>query len=101
MSLSAPTITAGDAVGAGNSSYGVRAINGATVTVDGGTIAAGYGAAGAAGGDAPAAPATAGNGGNGANGSFGSTRLRRLGFGRRDAAQRRQRRPWRQLQRLR
>ncbi|MFN7147945.1 MAG: PKD domain-containing protein, partial [Microthrixaceae bacterium] len=46
VSLSAPTVTAGNAVGAGNSSYGIRAIDGATVTVDGGTIVAGYGANG-------------------------------------------------------
>ena len=72
VSLSAPTIDAGDAAGAGNSSYGIHAINGATVTVDGGTIAGGYGAVGAAGGDAPAAPATAGIGSNGGNASFGS-----------------------------
>ena len=72
VSLSTPTISAGDAAGAGNSSYGVLARNGATVTVDGGTIEAGYGANGAAGGEAPAAPATAGNGNNGGNGSFGS-----------------------------
>ena len=72
VSLSSPTVAAGDAVGAGNSSYGIRAINGANVTVDGGTIAGGYGANGAAGGAAGASPATAGNGGNGGNGSFGS-----------------------------
>ena len=69
VALSAPTITSGDATGAGNSSYGIRAVDGATVTVDGGTIVSGSGAAGTVGGAAPAAAAAGCGGTNGANAS--------------------------------
>jgi PKD repeat protein len=67
VGLTAPTISSGDAVGAGNSAYGIRALNGSTVVVEGGTIESGAAAPGASAGSAPVAGAAGCNGPNGAN----------------------------------
>ena len=64
-------ISSGTATGAGSDAYGVRALDGSNVTVNGGTIEA---AAGVNGNDAsagaPATPAKACDGGNGYAGAF-------------------------------
>lgn len=73
VALTAPVIRSGDATGAGQSAYGVRAINGAVLDIDGGSIESGAGAAGAAAPVAPSAPAPGCAGGAGGNGS-GSNR---------------------------
>ena len=73
VALTAPVIRSGDATGAGQSAYGVRAINGAVLDIDGGSIESGAGAAGAAAPVAPSAPAPGCTGGAGGNGS-GSNR---------------------------
>lgn len=66
VTLASVVVDSGVATGAGSSAYGVRAINGSTVTATASTITAKPGIAGTAGGaPAPATPSAACNGNNG------------------------------------
>ena len=67
LKISDTQVSSGSPSGAGSSAYGLRAVNGSSVTVVGGSISAADGLAGADGGPAPAAGAAGCNGGNGSN----------------------------------
>ena len=68
VTLDGVTASSGNASGAGSSAYGVRAINGSTVTVNNSHITSGNGVAGANGADGTDGAAGP-NGGNGSNGN--------------------------------
>jgi PKD repeat protein len=69
VNLDSTDISSGTPGGAGTSAYGLRAVNGAVVNIEGGSVTAEPGVAGSNGGTAPAAPATGCAGGAGANAS--------------------------------